>query len=65
MKYIEEITGDYESVMTTLERLEPKEEHKIKLGKDIQFKAVGLIKLNFKKDYNATVTFEFDNPKPF
>ena len=64
MKYTEKINGEWESVLETLEHLEPKKQHGIKLGQDIQFKANALITLNFQKDTGATIKYDFDNVKP-
>ena len=60
MKYTDEIIGDWESALETLEHLEPKKQHGIKLGQNIQFKASALITLNFKKDMNSTIRYDFD-----
>ena len=64
MKYTDEITGDWESALETLEHLEPKKQHGIKLGQDIQFKASALITLNFKKDMNSIISYDFDQVTP-
>ena len=64
MKYSHEIEGTWESELDTLELLEPKKQHGIKLGQDIQFKANAIITLNFKKDTVAICRYDFDNVKP-
>ncbi len=66
MKYTDEISGSWESVLETLEILEPNTQHKIKLGQDIQFKASSvLITVNFQEDRTeGTIRYEFDNVKP-
>ena len=64
MKYNDEIVGNWESALETLEHLEPKKQHGIKLGQNIQFKASALITLNFQKDMGATIRYDFEQVKP-
>jgi len=58
------ITGCWESVFETLEKLDPTKKYGIKFDEAIKFKANAIITLNFEKEDSATIEYKFDEIKP-